>query len=152
MRDYGIDGFRVDTAKHVEKPTLALLKQRATAALAAWKAEHPQQALDDAPFWMTGEAWGHGVMKSDYYQNGFDAMINFDFQDQASQALGCFADIDATYRQMAERLQDFNVLSYLFTRHPAVLRQRRQRLAASPTAGGEPAVAGAGRGADLLRR
>ncbi len=62
---------------------------------------------------MTGEAWGHGVMKSDYYQNGFDAMINFDFQDQASQALGCFADIDATYRQMAERLQDFNVLSYL---------------------------------------
>ena len=34
-------------------------------------------------------------------------------QDQASQALGCFADIDATYRQMAERLQDFNVLSYL---------------------------------------
>ena len=50
VRDYGIDGFRVDTAKHVEKPTLALLKQRATAALAAWKAEHPQQALDDAPF------------------------------------------------------------------------------------------------------
>lgn len=62
---------------------------------------------------MTGEALGHGVMKSDYYQNGFDAMINFDFEDQASQALGCFADIDATYRQMAERLQDFNVLSYL---------------------------------------
>ena len=62
---------------------------------------------------MTGEARGHGVMKSDYYQNGFDAMINFDFQDRASQALGCFADIDATYRQMAERLQDFNVLSYL---------------------------------------
>ncbi len=52
-------------------------------------------------------------MKSDYYQNGFDAMINFDFQDQASQALGCFADIDATYRQMADRLQQFNVLSYL---------------------------------------
>lgn len=101
---------------------------------------------------MTGEAWGHGVMKSDYYQNGFDAMINFDFQDQASQALGCFADIDATYRQMAERLQDFNVLSYLFTRHPAVLRRRRQRLAAAATAGGEPAVAGAGCGADLLRR
>jgi alpha-amylase len=113
VRDYGIDGFRVDTAKHVEKPTLALLKQRATAALAEWKAAHPQQALDNAPFWMTGEAWGHGVMKSDYYQNGFDAMINFDFQDQASQALGCFSSIDATYQQMADKLQDFNVLSYI---------------------------------------
>ncbi|CAI2492192.1 alpha-amylase [Serratia plymuthica] len=113
VRDYGIDGFRVDTAKHVEKPTLALLKQRATAALAQWKAANPHQALDDAPFWMTGEAWGHGVMKSDYYQNGFDAMINFDFQDQASQALSCFSSIDATYQQMADKLQDFNVLSYL---------------------------------------
>ncbi|MFI8416014.1 alpha-amylase [Serratia sp. NPDC078593] len=113
VRDYGIDGFRVDTAKHVEKPTLALLKQRATEALAQWKAENPQHAVDNAPFWMTGEAWGHGVTKSDYYQHGFDAMINFDFQDQAAQALDCFSDIDETYQQMADKLQNFNVLSYL---------------------------------------
>lgn len=113
VRDYGIDGFRVDTAKHVEKPTLALLKARSVEALKQWKAANPLQALDDAPFWMTGEAWGHGVMKSDYYSNGFDAMINFDFQDQAAAALSCFASIDATYQQMAEKMQDFNVLSYL---------------------------------------
>lgn len=113
VRDYGIDGFRVDTAKHVEKPAWLQLKQQATVALAEWKHANPQQALDNAPFWMTGEAWGHGVMKSDYYQNGFDAMINFDFQDQAKQALDCFSNIASTYQQMAERLQDFNVLSYL---------------------------------------
>ena len=113
VHDYGIDGFRVDTAKHVDKPTLALLKQRAAKALAEWKAANPKQALDDAPFWMTGEAWGHGVMQSDYYQNGFDAMINFDFQDQAAQALGCFSNIDTTYQQMADKLQNFNVLSYI---------------------------------------
>ena len=113
VRDYGIDGFRVDTAKHVEKPTLALLKARSAEALKQWKAANPSQALDDTPFWMTGEAWGHGVMKSDYYDNGFDAMINFDFQDQAAAALSCFANIDATYQQMAEKMQDFNVLSYL---------------------------------------
>lgn len=113
VRDYGIDGFRVDTAKHVDKITLDQLKQRATKALAEWKAANPKQALDNAPFWMTGEAWGHGVMKSDYYQHGFDAMINFDFQDQAAQALGCFSNIDATYQQMADRLQGFNVLSYI---------------------------------------
>ena len=101
---------------------------------------------------MTGEAWGHGVMKSDYYQNGFDAMINFDFQDQASQALGCFADIDATYRQMAERLQDFNVLSYLSSHDTRLFFAGDAKLAAAATAGGEPAVAGAGCGADLLRR
>ncbi|MFU2318595.1 alpha-amylase [Rahnella sp. PCH160] len=113
VRKFGIDGFRVDTAKHVEKPTLALLKTRSAEALKAWKVANPAQALDDAPFWMTGEAWGHGVMKSDYYENGFDAMINFDFQDQAAAALHCFASIDTTYQQMAEKMQDFNVLSYL---------------------------------------
>lgn len=113
VRDYGIDGFRVDTAKHVEKPAWQQLKQQSIAALAEWKAAHPEQALDNLPFWMTGEAWGHGVMKSDYYQNGFDAMINFDFQDQANQALACFSSIESTYNQMAEKLQNFNVLSYL---------------------------------------
>lgn len=113
VRDYGIDGFRVDTAKHVEKATFDLLKQRASDALAQWKAANPQQALDNAPFWMTGESWGHGVTRSDYYQHGFDAMINFDFQDRAAQALDCFAKIDDTYQQMADKLQGFNVLSYL---------------------------------------
>ena len=87
--------------------------QQAATALAAWKAAHPQQALDNAPFWMTGEAWGHGVLKSDYYQHGFDAMINFDFQDQAAGAIGCYAQIGPVYQQMAEKLQEFNVLSYL---------------------------------------
>ncbi|MFS2225372.1 alpha-amylase [Pantoea sp. B65] len=113
VRDYGIDGFRVDTAKHVDKATLAQLKQQASAALAAWKAANPDKAPDNQPFWMTGEAWGHGVMMSDYYQHGFDAMINFDFQDQAAQALNCFAQIDGIYQQMADKLQNFNVLSYL---------------------------------------
>ena len=47
-----------------------------------------------APFWMTGEAWGHGVMQSDYYRHGFDAMINFDYQDQAAKAATCLANID----------------------------------------------------------
>ncbi|MDI5811338.1 hypothetical protein MJM95_30170, partial [Salmonella enterica subsp. enterica serovar Anatum] len=40
-----------------------------------WKQANPDKALDNSPFWMTGEAWGHGVMKSDYYRYGFDAMI-----------------------------------------------------------------------------
>ena len=52
-------------------------------------------------------------MQSDYYQHGFDSMINFDFQDQAKQALGCYASIDITYQQMAEKLQSINALSYL---------------------------------------
>ncbi|ENR8890820.1 TPA: alpha-amylase [Citrobacter koseri] len=123
VRDYGIDGFRVDTAKHVELPAWQQLKTQASAALTEWKQANPEKTLDDAPFWMTGEAWGHGVMQSDYYRHGFDAMINFDYQEQAAKAVDCLADMDATWQQMAEKLQDFNVLSYLSSHDTRLFRE-----------------------------
>jgi alpha-amylase len=106
---------------------------------------NPDKALDNAPFWMTGEAWGHGVMQSDYYRHGFDAMINFDYQDQAAKATSCLANIDLTWQHMAEKLQDFNVLSYLSSHDTQPVPRRRQH-------GGGAAAAGAWRSADLLRR
>ena len=123
VRDYGIDGFRVDTAKHVELPAWQQLKTEASAALREWKKANSDKALDDKPFWMTGEAWGHGVMQSDYYRHGFDAMINFDYQEQAAKAVDCFAQMDTTWQQMAEKLQDFNVLSYLSSHDTRLFRE-----------------------------
>ncbi|EPU4320780.1 alpha-amylase [Escherichia coli] len=123
VRDYGIDGFRVDTAKHVELPAWQQLKTEASAALREWKKANPEKALDDKPFWMTGEAWGHGVMQSDYYHHGFDAMINFDYQEQAAKAVDCLAQMDTTWQQMAEKLQDFNVLSYLSSHDTRLFRE-----------------------------
>ncbi|MDU7403667.1 MAG: alpha-amylase [Citrobacter portucalensis] len=123
VRDYGIDGFRVDTAKHVELPAWQQLKTQASAALVEWKKANPDKALDDKPFWMTGEAWGHGVMQSDYYRHGFDAMINFDYQEQAAKAVDCLASMDLTWQQMAEKLQDFNVLSYLSSHDTRLFRE-----------------------------
>lgn len=123
VRDYGIDGFRVDTAKHVELPAWQQLKTEASAALREWKKANPDKALDDKPFWMTGEAWGHGVMQSDYYRHGFDAMINFDYQEQAAKAVDCFAQMDTTWQQMAEKLQGFNVLSYLSSHDTRLFRE-----------------------------
>ena len=129
VRDYGIDGFRVDTAKHVEKAGWQQLKEQSVAALAEWKKANPDKKLDDAPFWMTGESWGHGVMKSDYYTSGFDAMINFDYQEQAAKAVNCLADMDLTWQQMATKLQDFNVLSYLSSHDTRLFREGGQRAA-----------------------
>lgn len=123
VRDYGIDGFRVDTAKHVELPAWQQLKTKASAALLEWKKANPEKALDDNPFWMTGEAWGHGVMQSDYYRHGFDAMINFDYQEQAAKAVDCLANMDLTWQQMADKLQDFNVLSYLSSHDTRLFRE-----------------------------
>ncbi|EPH2645005.1 alpha-amylase [Escherichia coli] len=99
------------------------LKTEASAALREWKKANPDKALDDKPFWMTGEAWGHGVMQSDYYRHGFDAMINFDYQEQAAKAVDCLAQMDTTWQQMAEKLQDFNVLSYLSSHDTRLFRE-----------------------------
>ena len=81
VRQYGVDGFRCDTAKHVELPAWRALKDAAVLALADWKVANPAKKLDDAPFWMTGEVFGHGVSKDAYYTDGgFDSLINFSFQ------------------------------------------------------------------------
>lgn len=129
VRDYGIDGFRVDTAKHVDKATLKQLKEQASAALVAWKQAHPDTKIDNAPFRMTGEAWGHGVMRSDYFDNGFDSMINFDYQEQAASAVNCLAGIDSVWQTMASQLQNFNVLSYLSSHDTRLFREGGQRAA-----------------------
>lgn len=63
VRDYGIDGFRIDTAKHVEMEAWQALKNSTTEALAEWKQNNPEKALDSLPFWMTGEVWAHSVIK-----------------------------------------------------------------------------------------
>lgn len=85
VRDYGVDGFRCDTVRHVEPAAWAELKVQATRALAQWKAAHPERAIDDAPFWMVGEYWGQGPERSALHDAGFDALINFEFQGLAAQ-------------------------------------------------------------------
>lgn len=97
VRTYGIDGFRCDTVKHVEPAAWLELKRAATAALAEWKTKNPTRTIDDAPFWMMGEWYGHGpgrdLPAADAVAGpladlnaAFDAMINFDFQSRAKAA------------------------------------------------------------------
>ncbi len=117
VRDYGIDGFRCDTAKHVELPAWLELKRAGTAALADWKARNPAKKIDDAPFWMVGEVFPHGVERDAYFDNGFDSLLNFDFQDQKLEDMSA---LDRLYADYASRLaagraigKPFDVLSYI---------------------------------------
>jgi alpha-amylase len=101
VREYGIDGFRCDTVKHVEPEAWAQLKVAASAALAQWKAEHPRDKIDDAAFWMVGEFWGHGPARGPLHDAGFDAMINFEFQSRAGGAIGKPEALDALFTEYA---------------------------------------------------
>lgn len=117
VRDYGIDGFRCDTAKNVELPAWLELKRAGTVALADWKARNPAKKIDDAPFWMVGEVFPHGVERDAYFDNGFDSLLNFDFQDQKLEDMSA---LDRLYSDYASRLaagrangKPFDVLSYI---------------------------------------
>ncbi|MDU6110523.1 MAG: alpha-amylase, partial [Klebsiella pneumoniae] len=45
------------------------------------------------------------------------------YQDQAAKAATCMANIDLTWQQMADKLQSFNVLSYLSSHDTRLFRE-----------------------------
>ena len=94
VRDYGIDGFRVDTAKHVDPELWAVLKKEAEIALGEWRARNPSRIAGDRPFYMVGEVFNHGLLANghtvgaaydygdrlvDFRDYGFDGTINMGF-------------------------------------------------------------------------
>ncbi len=103
VREYGVDGFRVDTAKHVEAEIWQVLKRESQLALQAWKRNNPQKVQDDLPFYMVGEVYhwglnGHGNTAKDglsydygdkqvnFFDHGFDALINMSFVNDVKQS------------------------------------------------------------------
>lgn len=120
VREYGIDGYRIDTAKHVELDAWAALKAEATAALREWKAANPAKKVDNLDFWAVGEVFGHGVGRSAYFDYGFDALINFSFQGQGGAGVGA---LDGIYESMASAFTSdstFSMLSYLSSHDTAL--------------------------------
>lgn len=120
VREYGVDGFRCDTAKHVELASWKNLKNECVSALREWKQNNPDKALDNLDFWMTGEHWDHGVGKDDYYSNGFDSMINFSTQGGGLLAKGQVGGVYKFYADAINSDPDFNVLSYVSS-HDSVI-------------------------------
>lgn len=97
VRGFGFDGYRMDTAKHFEEAISIELKREAEQAFADWKAAHPEQVLDNLPFYMMGEVYNydlsHGRMFDfgdravDFFDHGYDGLINFGFKRDAAGPL-----------------------------------------------------------------
>jgi alpha-amylase len=97
VRKCGIDGYRVDTAKHFEAGVSADLKRQAEAAYEDWKRAHPGEVADSLPFYMVGEVYGwapeqgrwynYGDRPVDFFTSGYDGLINFAFKRDASWPL-----------------------------------------------------------------
>ena len=113
VKTYGVDGFRCDTAKHVELSVWNQLKQTSVSALNTWRQNNPTKAGADwtEDFWMTGEVWGHGADRSNYYDNGFDSIINFSYQSTVNNGMTSYSGMDGTYSGYAG--MTYNPLSYI---------------------------------------
>lgn len=124
VEKYGVDGFRCDTAKHVELESWKALKDQCVTSLQTWRKNNPSKpgANWDENFWMTGECYTHYLSYDSYYtQGGFDSMINFSFNDTNSfdasaSGVPSSGSINSTYENYAGQINSndkYNVLSYL---------------------------------------
>jgi len=93
IRNYGIDGYRVDTAKHTKEDVWADFLKVCDLAFAEFKTKNPKKVLDTNPFFMVGEVYGYNIgakklydfgdKKVNYFENGFTGLINFAFPYEA---------------------------------------------------------------------
>jgi alpha-amylase len=107
IREYGVDGFRVDTVKHTEASIWAELYAEAVKAFADWKAANPDAVLDDNEFYMVGEVYGYNISDTlyyhygdssvNYFDNGFHSLINFQYKSDITkdyeELFSSYADI-----------------------------------------------------------
>ncbi len=121
INDFGVDGFRVDTVKHVNENAWSDLYAEATYAFETWKKKHPDQILDDNSFYMVGEVYNYGITggrefdfgdkKVDFFDYGFKSLINFDLKVDAND------DYEKVFKKYSKllhtKLKGKSVLNYL---------------------------------------
>lgn len=121
INDFGVDGFRVDTVKHVNENAWADLYKEANYAFETWKKKNPNHVLDDNSFYMVGEVYNYGITggrefdfgdkKVDFFDYGFKSLINFDLKIDANKD---YETIFKKYsRLLNTKLKDKSVLNYL---------------------------------------
>ncbi|TDW49836.1 alpha-amylase [Flavobacterium sp. 270] len=122
ITEFGIDGYRADTVKHTEEGVWADFKKECDYAFANWKQNYPLQVLDQNPFYTIAEVYGYGISggqdydfgdrKVNYFQNGFNSMINFEFKWNAGQS-----DYETLFSKYSNHLNNelkgYSVLNYI---------------------------------------
>lgn len=121
VRKYGVDGFRIDTVKHTEESIWGELYEIAKKAFTEWKAANPDEVLDDNEFYAVGEVYNYGVSSGrqfnnggvmvDYFDNGMDALINFELKSEADNA---YDSIFTKYSNLLNNeLKGKSILNYM---------------------------------------
>lgn len=113
VRELGLDGYRVDTAKHFEESVAPELLREAEIALADWREANPDRLPGDLPFFLLGEVYnwelshGPGFEFGDrtvnFFEFGYDALIDFGFKRAVAPGSG--ETLEAVFARYATALR-----------------------------------------------
>ncbi len=120
--EFGIDGYRGDTVKHVDESVWTDFKTQCDYAFATWKKNNPTKALDNSPFYTIGEVYNYSISngqdfdfgdrKVNYFTHGFNNLINFEFKWNAAQK--SYEELFSMYsNKLSNELKGYSVLNYI---------------------------------------
>jgi len=122
IREFGIDGFRVDTVKHTEADVWDDLAKQAALAFAEWKTNNNEAIQEDQGFFMLGEVYNYNVLSGpnfdfgdiqvNYFENGFQSLINFGFKGDANRS---YDDLFSTYSEQlnSDNFKGITIMNYI---------------------------------------
>lgn len=121
ISEFGIDGYRADTVKHTEETVWEEFKKECEFAFALWKENNPNKVLDQNNFFLFGEVYNwnisqakdfdFGDKKVNFFNYGFDAMINFELKTDAHND---YEFIFSKYSEIINKhLNEKTVVNYL---------------------------------------
>jgi len=121
ITEFGIDGYRADTVKHTEENVWDDFKVQCEYSFQQWKKENPSKVLDNNKFYTIAEVYNYGISagknfdfgdrKVNYFDNGFNSMINFEFKWDAQREYEYIFSKYST--KLNTELDGFSVLNYL---------------------------------------
>ncbi|MFD2916539.1 alpha-amylase family glycosyl hydrolase [Psychroserpens luteus] len=123
ITEFGVDGYRADTVKHVEEYVWEEFKAECDYAFSEYKKNNTDKVLDDNDFYIVGEVYNYGVSSGQEFNFGdrkvnyfnppsFQSLINFEFKYNAKDKdyEGLFTHYDKILRG---DLKGFGTLNYL---------------------------------------
>jgi alpha-amylase len=121
ITDYGIDGYRADTVKHTYENVWEEFQKVCNLTFEEYKIANPTKVLDANSFFTVGEVYGYtiggkrlydfGDRKVDYFANGFNALINFDFRNEAKLK---YEPLYSKYNNILHNdLKGYTVMNYI---------------------------------------
>jgi alpha-amylase len=122
ITEFGIDGYRVDTAKHTEEFVWQEFKTECDFAFDAYKKNNPKKVLDENDFYLVGEVYNYAISngksydfgdkKVNYFDKAFHSLINFEIKWNAKQMAE--KDVFAKYDSLLNTaLKGYGILNYM---------------------------------------